>query len=107
MSTRQSHPSSDRLARPSPSHGFQRSAFALAIAAPFSASAYARDAGLAFVAEDIGKPLDANVADALQRVTGVQRNVREGNGIVIRDLTLVRSVEGCGAVRVQNCEQIC
>ncbi|KAF1684626.1 TonB-dependent receptor [Pseudoxanthomonas broegbernensis] len=45
------------------------------------------------VAEDIGKLPDNNVAEALQRITGVQitRNKGEGSGIMVRGLTQVRS----------------
>ncbi|MBB1086976.1 TonB-dependent receptor [Lysobacter sp. SG-8] len=45
------------------------------------------------VAEDIGKLPDNNVAEALQRITGVQitRNKGEGSNIAIRGLTQVRS----------------
>ncbi len=45
------------------------------------------------VAEDIGKLPDINVAEALQRITGVQisRNLGEGSGIAIRGLTQVRT----------------
>ncbi|TWH10444.1 MULTISPECIES: TonB-dependent receptor [Pseudoxanthomonas] len=45
------------------------------------------------VAEDIGKLPDNNVAEALQRITGVQitRNKGEGSSIMVRGLTQVRS----------------
>jgi iron complex outermembrane recepter protein len=45
------------------------------------------------VAQDIGKLPDVNVAEALQRITGVQisRNQGEGSGIAIRGLTQVRT----------------
>src|SRR5690606_18754727 len=45
------------------------------------------------VAEDIGKLPDNNVAEALQRITGVQitRNKGEGSTIMVRGLTQVRS----------------
>lgn len=45
------------------------------------------------VAEDIGKLPDANVAEALQRITGIQisRNYGEGSTIAIRGLTQVRT----------------
>ncbi|MBD9367679.1 TonB-dependent receptor [Xanthomonas sp. XNM01] len=45
------------------------------------------------VAEDIGKLPDNNVAEALQRITGVQitRNKGEGSDIMVRGLTQVRS----------------
>lgn len=45
------------------------------------------------VAQDIGKLPDVNLAEALQRVTGVQisRNQGEGSGIAIRGLTQVRT----------------
>ncbi|MCD9032797.1 TonB-dependent receptor [Luteimonas sp. Y-2-2-4F] len=44
------------------------------------------------VAEDIGKLPDNNVAEALQRITGVQitRNKGEGSDIMVRGLTQVR-----------------
>ena len=46
------------------------------------------------VAEDIGKLPDNNVAEALQRITGVQitRNQGEGAGISIRGLTQVQTL---------------
>ncbi|MES3153948.1 TonB-dependent receptor [Sphingomonas faeni] len=46
------------------------------------------------VAEDIGKLPDNNLAEALQRVPGVQitRNHGEGSGIAIRGLTQVRTL---------------
>ena len=135
MSTRQSHPSANRMARQSLSRGFQRSAIALAIAALLSANAYAQDADPAseaeqdkkdeateldtvvvtgvrgsvtkaqqikqnaeqivdsIVAEDIGKLPDNNVAEALQRISGIQidRNYGEGSNIAIRGLTQVRT----------------
>lgn len=45
------------------------------------------------VAEDIGKLPDSNVAEALQRITGIQidRNYGEGSTIAIRGLTQVRT----------------
>src|SRR5690606_11519258 len=45
------------------------------------------------VAEDIGKLPDNNVAEALQRISGVQitRNKGEGSSIMVRGLTQVRS----------------
>lgn len=45
------------------------------------------------VAEDIGKLPDANVAEALQRISGIQidRNYGEGSSIAIRGLTQVRT----------------
>lgn len=45
------------------------------------------------VAEDIGKLPDNNVAEALQRISGIQisRNQGEGSGIAIRGLTQVRT----------------
>ncbi|WP_242138870.1 TonB-dependent receptor [Sphingomonas sp. TREG-RG-20F-R18-01] len=45
------------------------------------------------VAEDIGKLPDRNVAEALQRVSGVQiqRNFGEGSSVAIRGLTQVRT----------------
>src|SRR5690625_3373117 len=45
------------------------------------------------VAEDIGKLPDANVAAALQRISGIQisRNYGEGSSIAIRGLTQVRT----------------
>ncbi len=45
------------------------------------------------VADDIGKLPDVNIAEALQRVTGVQitRNQGEGSGIAIRGLTQIRT----------------
>ena len=45
------------------------------------------------VAEDIGKLPDNNVAEALQRISGVQidRNYGEGSSIAIRGLTQVRT----------------
>ena len=44
-------------------------------------------------AQDIGRLPDVNVAEALQRVSGVQitRNRGEGNGIAVRGLTQVRT----------------
>ncbi|NBT91239.1 MAG: hypothetical protein EBT37_00970 [Betaproteobacteria bacterium] len=55
-------------------------------------------------AEDVGKLPDANVAEALQRVTGVQvtRVWGEGQGVSIRGLPLVRVAQfrlGCGSFR--------
>jgi TonB-dependent receptor len=46
------------------------------------------------VAEDIGKLPDNNVAEALQRITGVQisRNQGEGSGIAIRGLSQVQTL---------------
>ncbi len=46
------------------------------------------------VAEDIGKLPDVTVAEALQRITGVQieRNQGEGSGIAIRGLTQVQTL---------------
>ena len=45
------------------------------------------------VAEDIGKLPDSNVAEALQRISGIQidRNYGEGSSIAIRGLTQVRT----------------
>uniref|UniRef100_UPI00131F1B42 TonB-dependent receptor plug domain-containing protein n=1 Tax=Xanthomonas fragariae TaxID=48664 RepID=UPI00131F1B42 len=45
------------------------------------------------VAEDIGKLPDNNVAEALQRISGIQisRNYGEGSSIAIRGLTQVRT----------------
>jgi outer membrane receptor protein involved in Fe transport len=45
------------------------------------------------VAEDIGKLPDSNVAEALQRISGIQidRNYGEGSTIAIRGLTQVRT----------------
>lgn len=45
------------------------------------------------VAEDIGKLPDVNVAEALQRITGIQitRNQGEGSGITIRGLGQIRT----------------
>ena len=45
------------------------------------------------VAQDIGKLPDVNVAEALQRISGVQisRNQGEGSGVAIRGLTQVRT----------------
>jgi iron complex outermembrane recepter protein len=45
------------------------------------------------VAEDIGKLPDKNVAEALQRISGIQiqRNFGEGSGVAIRGLTQVRT----------------
>ncbi|HTG37381.1 TonB-dependent receptor [Sphingomonas sp.] len=61
-----------------------------------SAQARKRDAAQivdSIVAQDIGKLPDVNVAEALQRITGVQisRNQGEGSGIAIRGLTQVRT----------------
>nr|WP_277982584.1 TonB-dependent receptor [Sphingomonas faeni] len=46
------------------------------------------------VAEDIGKLPDRNIAEALQRISGIQiqRNFGEGSSVAIRGLTQVRTV---------------
>lgn len=48
----------------------------------------------AIVAEDIGKLPDNNIAEALQRIPGVQitRNHGEGSGVAIRGLTQVKTL---------------
>ncbi|MBY8827320.1 TonB-dependent receptor [Hephaestia sp. CMS5P-6] len=61
-----------------------------------SAEAIKRDAPEivdSIVAEDIGKLPDRNVAEALQRVAGIQiqRNYGEGSSVAIRGLTQVRT----------------
>lgn len=61
-----------------------------------SAMQIKQDAGQivdSIVAEDIGKLPDNNVAEALQRITGIQiqRNYGEGSTIAIRGLTQVRT----------------
>lgn len=61
-----------------------------------SAQAIKRDSGVivdSIVATDIGKLPDVNVAEALQRISGVQisRNRGEGSDIAIRGLTQVRT----------------
>ena len=45
------------------------------------------------VAEDIGKLPDRNIAEALQRISGIQiqRNFGEGSSVAIRGLTQVRT----------------
>jgi TonB-dependent receptor len=61
-----------------------------------SAQARKRDADQivdSIVAEDIGKLPDRNVAEALQRISGIQvtRNYGEGSAVAIRGLTQVRT----------------
>jgi TonB-dependent receptor len=66
------------------------------------------------VADDIGKLPDVNVAEALQRVTGVQitRNQGAGSGIAIRGLTQVltevngRSIFTAGSGRTFSLEDV-
>ncbi|PPU02015.1 TonB-dependent receptor [Xanthomonas arboricola] len=102
---------------------FRRSVMALSVATLLSAQAYAQDATTqqldtvqvtgtrssvtkaqlvkqnaeqivdSIVAEDIGKLPDNNVAEALQRISGIQisRNYGEGSSIAIRGLTQVRT----------------
>jgi TonB-dependent receptor len=61
-----------------------------------SAQARKRDANVivdSIVATDIGKLPDRNVAEALQRISGIQiqRNLGEGSSVAIRGLTQVRT----------------
>ncbi|MCP3037633.1 TonB-dependent receptor [Xanthomonas euvesicatoria pv. allii] len=102
---------------------FRRSVMAISVATLLSAQAYAQDATTqqldtvqvtgtrssvtkaqlvkqnaeqivdSIVAEDIGKLPDNNVAEALQRISGIQisRNYGEGSAIAIRGLTQVRT----------------
>ncbi|WP_148293639.1 TonB-dependent receptor plug domain-containing protein, partial [Azospirillum sp. B4] len=82
-----------------------------------SAEAIKRDAPEivdSIVAEDIGKLPDRNVAEALQRVAGIQiqRNYGEGSSVAIRGLTQVRTelngrdIFTAGGVDLLNLEDV-
>ncbi|EGY02620.1 TonB-dependent receptor [Nitrospirillum viridazoti Y2] len=82
-----------------------------------SAEAIKRDAPEivdSIVAEDIGKLPDRNVAEALQRVAGIQiqRNYGEGSSVAIRGLTQVRTelngrdIFTAGGVDILNLEDV-